>query len=119
MGLSSHRGIDFQASLEAGRAVSERRHLTLEQGYIARCMGVEELELLRAAASTGGIQLASLSWIVASLAKHGFLEISPSSGRRLRAVATHAGHLVLVMRPDIEIGRASCRERVCIWVLGV
>src|SRR5262245_63199593 len=80
-------------------------------------MGVEELELLRAAASTGGIQLASLSWIVASLAKHGFLEISPSSGRRLRAVATHAGHLVLVMRPDIaddsgtsirpEVSRAS------------
>jgi hypothetical protein len=35
-------------------------------------MGEEELELLRAAASRGGLQLASLNWILASLAKPWF-----------------------------------------------
>jgi len=39
-------------------------------------MGEEELELLRAAASQQGLQLATLNWILASLANHGFVTIS-------------------------------------------
>jgi hypothetical protein len=74
--------------------------LTPEQEYRVRVMGEEELELLRAAASQeDGLHLASLNWILASLANHGFVTISPSNDRRLRAAATKAGHLALEMRP--------------------
>ena len=58
----------------------------------------EELDLLHSAASQGGLQLASLNWILASLANHGFVSIS-GNNRRLRAVATKAGCLALAMRP--------------------
>jgi hypothetical protein len=61
-------------------------------------MGAEELDLLHSAASQGGLQLASLNWILASLANHGFVSIS-GNNRRLRAVATKAGCLALAMRP--------------------
>jgi len=61
-------------------------------------MGEEELELLRAAASQGGLQLASLNWILASLANHGFVTIS-GNDRRLRADATKAGFLAVAKRP--------------------
>ena len=64
-----------------------------------RVMGEEELELLRAAALQGGLQLASLNWILASLVNHGFVTITSSNERRLRAAATQAGHLALAMRP--------------------
>jgi hypothetical protein len=56
------------------------------------------LDLLHSAASQGGLQLASLNWILASLANHGFVSIS-GNNRRLRAVATKAGCLALAMRP--------------------
>jgi hypothetical protein len=56
--------------------------LTAERSYRVRVMGEEELELLRAAASQDGLQLASLNWILASLANHGFLTII-GNGRRL------------------------------------
>jgi hypothetical protein len=69
----------------------EDKDLTPEQDYRVRAMGEEELELLRAAASRDGLQLASLNWILASLANHGFLTVSFDSGRRMRAVATKAG----------------------------
>jgi hypothetical protein len=46
-----------------------------------------------------GLPLASLNWILASLANHGFVTIRPSNDRRLRAAATKAGHLALEMRP--------------------
>ena len=60
--------------------------LTPEQEYRVRVMGEEELELLRAAASQeDGLHLASLNWILASLANHGFVTIRPSNDRRLRA----------------------------------
>jgi hypothetical protein len=62
-------------------------------------MGEEELELLRAAASQDGLELASLNWILASLMSHGFVAISFSNDRRLRAAATEAGYLALKMRP--------------------
>jgi len=68
-----------------------------------RVMGEEELELLRAAAQ-GGLELASLNWILASLANHGFVTISPSNDRRLRAIATKAGYLALEMRPLLPEG---------------
>src|SRR5262245_60524573 len=71
---------------------------TPEQDYRVRVMGEEELELLRAAASRGGLQLASLNWILASLANHGFVTIS-GRDRRLRAVATKAGYLAVARRP--------------------
>ena len=61
-------------------------------------MGEEELELLRAAASQGGLQLASLNWILAGLVNHGFVTIN-GSDRRLRAVATKAGYLAVARRP--------------------
>jgi hypothetical protein len=76
----------------------ELRGLTPEQDYRVRVMGEEELELLRAAVSQGGLQLASLNWILASLANHGFVTIS-GNDRRLRAVATRAGHLAVARRP--------------------
>ena len=66
-------------------------------------MGEEELELLRAAAQ-GGLELASLNWILASLANHGFVTISPSNDRRLRATVTKAGYLALEMRPRLPEG---------------
>jgi hypothetical protein len=72
--------------------------LTPEQDYRVRVMGVEDLELLRAAASQGGLQLASLNWILASLANHGFVTIS-GNDRRLRADATKAGFLAVAKRP--------------------
>jgi hypothetical protein len=73
--------------------------LTPEQEYRVRVMGEEELELLRAAASQeDGLHLASPNWILASLANHGFVTISPGNNR-LRAAATKAGHLALEMRP--------------------
>jgi hypothetical protein len=61
-------------------------------------MGEEELELLRAAASQGGLQLASLNWILASLANHGFVTIS-GNDRQPRAVATKAGYFAVARRP--------------------
>jgi hypothetical protein len=76
----------------------DEKDLTPEQDYRVRVMGEEELELLRAAASQGGLQLASLNWILASLANHGFVTIS-GSDRRLRAVATKAGYLAVARRP--------------------
>jgi hypothetical protein len=54
--------------------------------------------MLRAAASQGGLELASLNWILASLMNHGFV-ISSSNDQRLRAAATEAGYLALEMRP--------------------
>jgi hypothetical protein len=86
-------------SLEAGLGAGEDKDLTPEQDYRVRVMGEEELELLRAAASQGGLELASLNWILASLANHGFIAIRSSNGRRLRAVATRAGYLAVVLRP--------------------
>jgi hypothetical protein len=79
--------------------VDELTGLTPEQDYRVRVMGEEELELLRAAASQRGLQLASLNWILASLANHGFVAISFNSDRRMRAVATKAGYLALALRP--------------------
>jgi hypothetical protein len=76
--------------------------LTAEQNYRVRVMGEEELELLRAAASQDGLQLASLNWILASLANHGFLTII-GNGRRLRAVATTAGYLAVALRPALPV----------------
>jgi hypothetical protein len=85
-------------SLNSGIRPSDDKGLTPEQDYRVRVMGEEELELLRAAASQGGIQLASLNWILASLANHGFVTIS-GNDRRLRAVATRAGYLAVARRP--------------------
>jgi hypothetical protein len=82
---------------------SQHIALTPEQDYRVRVMGEEELELLRAAAQ-GGLELASLNWILASLANHGFVTISPSNDRRLRAIATKAGYLALEMRPLLPEG---------------
>jgi hypothetical protein len=50
-------------SIRAGEEID----LTPEQNYRVRVMGQEELDLLRSAASPGGLQLASLNWILASL----------------------------------------------------
>ena len=69
-----------------------------------RVMGEEELELLRASAALGGLQLTSLNWILASLVNHGFLAISSSTNHRLRAAAANAGHLALAMRPPLPEG---------------
>ena len=77
---------------------SAEKDLTPEQDYRVRVMGEEELELLRAAASHGGLKLAYLNWILASLVNHGFVTISGSE-RRLRAVATKAGYLAVARRP--------------------
>jgi hypothetical protein len=84
----------FNPAIRAG----ETQDLTSEQDYRVRVMGEEELELLRAAASQGGLQLASLNWILASLMNHGFVTIN-GSDRRLRAVATKAGYLAVARRP--------------------
>jgi len=81
-----------------GIRAGEEKDLTPEQNYRVRVMGEEELDLLHSAASQGGLQLASLNWILASLANHGFVSIS-GNNRRLRAVATKAGCLTLAMRP--------------------
>jgi hypothetical protein len=87
----------WRRSPKAGTGAGD---LTPEQEYGVRVMGEEELELLRAAASQeDGLPLASLNWILASLANHGFVTISPSNDRRLRAAAPEAGHLALEMRP--------------------
>jgi hypothetical protein len=87
----------WRRSPKAGTGAGD---LTPEQEYRVRVMGEEELELLRAAASQeDGLPLASLNWILASLANHGFVTISPSNDRRLRAAAPEAGHLALEMRP--------------------
>ena len=88
-------------SLEACLSADEDKDLTPEQDYRVRVMGEEELELLRAAASKGGLQLASLSWILASLANHGFVTIH-GTDRRLRTVATKAGYLAVALRPLIS-----------------
>ena len=102
--LQDSRGIAAR-SLKAGRTAGEHNALTPEQEYRVRVMGEEELELLRAAASQeDGLPLASLNWILASLANHGFVTISPSNDRRLRAAATKAGHLALEMRPLLPEG---------------
>src|SRR5262249_1497611 len=85
------------ASFQAGRA-DESKDLTPEQDYRVRAMGEEELELLRAAASQHDLQLATLS-----LANHGFVTISSSSKRRLRAVATKAGYSALALRPALPV----------------
>jgi hypothetical protein len=77
---------------------SGEKDLTPEQDYRVRVMGEEELELLRAAASQGGLKLASLNWILASLVNHGFITIS-GSDRHLRAIATKAGYSALTRRP--------------------
>ena len=61
---------------------SADKDLTPEQDYRVRVMGEEELELLRAAASPDGLQVASLNWVLASLANHGFVSISSGSDRR-------------------------------------
>jgi DNA-binding MarR family transcriptional regulator len=81
--------------------------LTPEQDYIARAMGEEMLALLRAAASRGGLQLGTLSWIVANLEQHGFLNISPATAHRLHATVTPAGRWVLEMRPPMDADRAK------------
>jgi len=85
-------------SLNAALGPQDDKELTPEQDYRVRVMGEEELELLRAAASPAGLQLASLNWILASLANHGFVTIS-GSDRRLRAFATKAGSLAVARRP--------------------
>ena len=79
-------------------ADQDDKELTPEQDYRVRVMGEEEIELLRASASPAGLQLASLNWILASLANHGFVTIS-GSDRRLRAFATKAGYLAVALRP--------------------
>jgi hypothetical protein len=86
-------------SLKRDTRAGQQKALTPEQKYRVRVMGEEELELLRAAASQGGLELASLNWILASLMNHGFVAISSSDDRRLRAAATEAGYLALEMRP--------------------
>jgi len=86
-------------SLKEGTRAREHEALSPEQEYRVRVMGEEELELLRAAASQDGLELASLNWILASLMNHGFVAISFSNDRRLRAAATEAGYLALKMRP--------------------
>ena len=98
--LQDSRGV-AASSLKASRTASEHKALTPEQEYRVRVMGEEELELLRAAALKDGLSLASLNWILASLANHGFVTISPSNDRQLRAAATKAGHLALDMRPPL------------------
>ena len=77
------------------------RNLTAEQDCRVRAMGEEELALLRTAASSDGLQLASLNWILASLISHGVVIITATSDRRVRAVATKAGHLALALRPTL------------------
>ena len=101
-------GIGIEGACPGERNLPKRRQsrplrkkisiLTPEQEYRVRVMGEEELELLRAAVSQGGLELASLNWILASLMNHGFVSIS-GDNRRLRAVATKAGCLALAMRP--------------------
>jgi hypothetical protein len=81
-----------------GIRAGEEKDLTPEQNYRGVLWGEEELDLLHSAASQGGLQLASLNWILASLANHGFVSIS-CNNRRLRAVATKAGCLAVAMRP--------------------
>jgi hypothetical protein len=96
MALRTHLPNVGAASLQPGtRAVDD---LTPEQDYRVRVMGEEELELLRAAASQGGLQLASLNWILASLVNHGFVTIIRNH-RRWQAVATRAGYLAVAKRP--------------------
>jgi hypothetical protein len=100
MALRTHipNVVEGATSPQAGTGAVEDNDLTPEQYYRVRVMGEEELELLRAAASQGGLQLASLNWILASLANHGFVTIS-GSDRRLRAIATKAGYLAVARRP--------------------
>jgi hypothetical protein len=62
-------------------------------------MSMNSPKLLRAAASQDGLELASLNWILASLMNHGFVAISPSNDRRLRAAATEGGYFGVEMRP--------------------
>jgi len=47
-----------------GIRAGEEKDLTPEQNYRVRVMGEEELDLLHSAASQGGLQLASLNWIL-------------------------------------------------------
>jgi hypothetical protein len=97
--LAPDRASLFQVDTGAG----ENTGLTPEQDYRVRVMGEEELELLRAAASQDGLRLASLNWILASLANHDFVAISFNSDRRMRAVATNAGYLALALRPLLPV----------------
>src|SRR5919106_1204672 len=76
--------------------------LTPEQDHFARCMGEELLELLRVANTPDGLRLAFVSWIIANLASHEFIEIIPIEGRTLRARATPAGREALALRPCID-----------------
>src|SRR4029078_1464670 len=103
MALRPHIQVDLGPSTSLKRHTRADQHsaLTPEQDYRVRVMGEEELELLRAAAQGG---LASLNWILASLANHGFVTISPSNDRRLRATVTKAGYLALEMRPLLPEG---------------
>jgi len=96
-------GLGPSTSLKRHTRADQHSALTPEQDYRVRVMGEEELELLRAAAH-GGLELASLNWILASLANHGFVTISPSNDRRLRATVTKAGYLALEMRPLLPEG---------------
>jgi hypothetical protein len=100
MALRPHVQDAFGAAPLSPKAGAGAGDLTPEQEFRVRVMGEEELELLRAAASQeDGLHLASLNWILASLANHGFVTISPSNDRRLTAAATKVGHLALEMRP--------------------
>jgi hypothetical protein len=103
MPLRAHTPNFEPASLLPAARPNESKDLTPEQDYRVRAMGEEELELLRAAASQHGLQLATLNWILASLANHGFVTISSSTDRRLRAVATKAGYLALALRPALPV----------------
>ena len=94
---------DGSSSLKRHTRADQHTALTPEQDYRVRVMGEEELELLRATAQ-GGLELTSLNWIFASLANHGFVTISSSNDRRLRAAATKAGYLALKMRPRLPEG---------------
>jgi hypothetical protein len=79
------------------------RCLTQEQDYFARCMGEEFLELLRSAGAPDGLKLASISWIMANLVFHQFVEIIPAEGRIARAVATPAGRAAPALRPALGL----------------
>ena len=104
MALRPHVQNPLGAALLSHKAGTGACELTPEQEYRVRVMGEEELELLRAAALQDGLHLASLNWILASLANHGFVTISPSNDRRLRAAVTKAGYLALEMRPTLPEG---------------
>jgi hypothetical protein len=98
---------DDLCGLENAEATVKHWEITPEQDCFARAMGDEMLEVLRAAGSNGGLQLGTLSWIVANLEQHGFIDIGPAMGRRLRATVTPAGRRVLAMRPPMDEDRGA------------